>query len=383
MRQGAPDVTEKAVRSKGGLRIALAAAVGAAFLGLLKALGVLDLSLFRDAFARKDPAIALIAAALAVMTAVALVRYYILLRFVGLKPPAVRVAAAGLISQAVGQWAPGSVAVTEVLRFGLLAGMGAGGTDSEGEAGAAGVKTRIGLSILIDRLMGLGAMFLVGGCAAIGLHFGGGILVRHDALVFFLGAASLVAGLGLILAPLLTRTGPWAKLARFLAIKASARPAVIEAPAPKLRPAARMWRALSSAADLLTGAAARPRRLLVPIALSLAIPFLNGATLYYAARAVGRPLPLAAILVAVPFTLAAIALPLGLAGYGGPQLVAVGVFGLFNVAPEAVVVACLVQNTVVLAVTTAFGGLGAGIAFDALRAAFHGRRDRDPGRRSR
>jgi uncharacterized membrane protein YbhN (UPF0104 family) len=373
-------MTKTPVRSTEGVRLALAAAASAAILGLLKVLGVLDLSLFRDAFVRKDPAIGLIAAALAAMSAVALIRYYILLRFVGLKPPVVRVAAAGLISQAVGQWA-GSAAVTEVLRFGLMTGLGSGGENLEGEA--AGAKTRIGLSILIDRLMGLGAMFLIGGCAAIRLHLGDGMLVKYPALVFILGVVLFVVGLGLMLAPLLTRTGPGLKLAKFLAIKASARPAVAEVPAPKSRPAARMWRALSSAADLLTGAAARPRRLLAPIALSLVVPFLNAATLYYAARAVGRPLPLAAILVSVPFTIAAIALPLGLAGYGGPQLVAVGVFGLFNVAPEAVVAACLVQNTVALAVTTLLGGLGAGLAFDALRAAFHSRRDRNPGRRSR
>jgi len=364
-------------------RIALAAAVSAAFLGLLKILGVLDLKLFREAFGRRDPAIGLIVGALAAMTAVALVRYAVLLRVVGLAPPLPRVVAAGLISQAVGQWAPGSGAVTEVLRFGLMAGLGGGTAKAGAGADAAGVKTRIALSILLDRMMGLGAMFLVGGAAAMILHFEGGILVRHGALVFILGIASLVGGLGLLLAPLLARTRQWGKVSRFLAIRASAAPAGVEGRAPKPRLAARMWRALSGAADLLTGAAARPRRLLLPIALSLAIPFLNAGTLVYAARAVGRPLPLAAVLVAVPFTIAAIALPLGLAGYGGPQVVAVGVFGLFNVAPEGVVAACLVQNTIVLAVTTILGGLAAGLAFDALRTALRSRADRDPGRRSR
>ena len=360
--------------TKGALRIATAAAVSAAILFVLKLAGVLDLRLFRDAFVRRDPALGLIVAALLAMTAVALVRYALLLRIVGLAVPFGRVVAAGLISQAAGQWAPGSLAVTEVLRFGLMAGLGVAKGGDEA-ANAAGLKARIALSILIDRLMGLGAMFLTGGLAAFALHLHGGLLVKSPALVFALGIASLAVGTGLMAAPLLTKTAPWRKAAKFAAVKAAARPPVVEAPAPRERGWTRMWIALSSGMDLLAGAAARPRRLLAPLALSLVVPFLNAATLAAAAQAVGRPIPLAAILVAVPFTIVAVFLPLGLAGYGGPQLAAVAVFGLFEIAPESVVAACLVQNTVVLAVTTLLGGMAAGFAFDRLRAAVRSRRN--------
>ncbi len=372
-------MTPPSARMSWVLRIGSAAAVSAAILVLLKLIGVLDLRLFRDAFIRKNPALGLIVAALLAMTAVALVRYALLLRLVGLAVPLGRVVTASLISQAVGQWAPGSLAVTEVLRFGLMAGLGVA-KDADEAAGPAGLKARIALSILIDRLMGLGAMFLVGGLAALALHLRAGLLVKYPALVFALGVASFIAGLGLMAAPLLTKTSLWRKLAKFAAIKAAVRPPVVDAPAPRERRSTRMWFGLSSGMDLLAGAAARPRRLFVPLALSLVIPFLNAATLSAAAQAIGRPIPLAAILVAVPFTIVAVFLPLGLAGYGGPQLAAVAVFGLFEVAPESIVAACLVQNTVVLAVTTLLGGLGAGFAFDRLRAAVRSRRN--PGGRS-
>ena len=359
---------KKAGRTKAMARFAALAVVSAAILALLRVLGILNLRLFGEAFARGNGAMGLVAAALLAMTAVALVRYWIILRLVSFQARAPRVVAAGLISQAVGQWAPGSMAVTELIRFGLMAGPG-------------GSKGRLALSILIDRLLGLGTMFLVGGCAAFFLHFRGGFLVKFPALVFSLAVLSVAFGLALILAPFLTKTAPWRKLSRFLAVKAAVRPAVAADPVPKKSRSARLWGGLSGAVDLLNGAAARPRRLLIPIGLSLAIPFLNGATLFYAAQAIGHPLPLSVILVAVPFTILAVLLPLGLAGYGGPQLAAAGVFGLFNVSPETVVAACLVQNTVVLAVTTVLGALSAGFVLDRLRAVLAARKNRLPDRR--
>jgi len=360
-------MTKLAGRTKAILRFAALPAASAAILGLLKVLGILNFRLFGEAFTRGNGAIWLVVAALLAMIAVALVRYWFILRLVSFKARAPQVVAAGLISQAVGQWAPGSMAVTELIRFGLMAGLGE--------------KSRLALSILIDRLLGLGTMFLVGGCAAFYLHLRGGILVKYPALVFSLAVLSIVFGLAVILAPLFTKTSPWRKLSRFLSVKA-ARPPIAANPAHPRNRTARIWGGLSKEAELLNGATARPRRFLIPVALSLVIPFLNAATLFYAAQAIGHPLPLSVILVAVPFTIVAVFLPLGLAGYGGPQLVAAGVFGLFNVSSETVVAACLVQNTVVLALTTLLGGLSAGFTLDRLRAAFAARKNRLPDRRS-
>ena len=351
-------------------RIAALAAVSAAVLALLRFLGILNLRLFGAAFSRGNGAIGLAAAALLAMTAVALFRYRLILRIAAFKARTSQIIAAGLISQAVGQWAPGSVAITEIVRFGLLAGLNEGS------------KGRLGLSILIDRLLGLGTMFLVGGFAALELLLRRGILVKYPALVVSLAVVSLALGLALILSPLLTRTSPWRSLSRFLAAKTeSGRPGA-PGSVPRKRLRARMAESLNDAVQLLNGAAARPRLLLVPLILSMAIPFLNGATLFYAAVAIGHPLPLSVILAAVPFTVLAVFLPLGIAGFGGPQLVAAGVFGLFNVSSETVVAACLVQNTIVLSVTTVLGGLSAWFAVDRLRAALADRKNRLSDRRS-
>lgn len=388
-------MTKMAGRTKTIARFTALAAASAAILALLKLLGILNLRLFGEAFVRGNGAIWLVAAALLAMTAVALIRYWLILRLVSFKARAPQVVAAGLISQAVGQWAPGSMAVTELIRFGLMAGLGDDAAPKAGEPGngsgnghapdpgdASSVKGRIGLSILIDRLLGLGTMFLIGGFAAFYLYYRGGILIKYPVLLFSLAVLSLALGLVLLLAPLLTKTSPWRKLSRFLAVKAASRPPAAAGSAHLKSCSNRISRGLHNAVELLNGAAARPNRLLVPIILSSVIPFLNAGTLFYAAQAIGHPLPLSIILVAVPFTILAVFLPLGLAGYGGPQLVAAGVFGLFNVGSETVIAACLVQNTVVLAVTTLLGGLSAGFALDRLRAVLAGRKKRPSDRRS-
>jgi len=364
-------MTKQAERTKAILRIAALGAVSAAILALLKVLGILNLRLFGEAFAPGNGAIWLIAASLIAMTAVALVRYGLILRLVSFKAGPAQIIASGLISQAIGQWTPGSMAITEIIRFGLMAGLGEG------------AKGRLGLSILIDRLLGLGTMFLIGGFAALYLQISGGLLIKHPALVLSLVILSLVIGIGLILSPLLAKTFFWRKFSRALAkTPDQAISSGLPAPLPTKSLLVRIMRRLSRAVELLNGADIRPRRLVLPLALSLLIPFLNASTLYFASRAIGHPLPPLVILAAVPFTILAIFLPLGLAGYGGPQLMAAATFGLFHVRTETVVAACLVQNTVVLAVTTLLGGLSAGFALEQLRGILAGRKNRLSGRRS-
>ena len=102
----------------------------------------------------------------------------------------------------------------------------------------------------------------------------------------------------------------------------------------------------------------RGYRAAAPLFLSLSASLLNAFTLYFASLAAGRPLPFTVILAAIPLTVAAVFLPAGIAGFGGPQLLAAGVFSLFGADPKTVVAACLLQNTIVLAVQTLGGGLG-------------------------
>ena len=114
----------------------------------------------------------------------------------------------------------------------------------------------------------------------------------------------------------------------------------------------------------------------MPLLISLVLTALNPITFYLSARAIGRSLPLSAILVAVPFTVFSLFLPLGIAGFGGQQLMVAGVFSMFRVSPEVVVASSLVLNTIALATYTLCGGIGAVFAIERMSTARIKRLDR-------
>jgi uncharacterized protein (TIRG00374 family) len=330
------------------LRIAAMTIVGIVSLWILKRLGLLDLRPLLEAFQGEWLWIGLIVLSLLGLLFVGAIRFYFLTRTLGFRAPFRDVLAVNLIGQAVGQWLPGSSAVTEVLRFGLM-------SRREPEAGPTpnpavfGPKGRLGLAILIDRVLGLGAMFAVGGLAGFFVLFRGGMGSGFYVIILALSAISLILGFAALAAPF----RPNRLLVR-LAARAAGKGSDS---APKnifRRTAWEVRRLLETSKEIQTD----KNRAAWLILLSAAAAGLNPLTLYFASHAVGRPLPFLVILAAVPFTIAAIFLPSGLAGFGGPQLLAAGVFSLFGANPGTVVAACLLQNTVVLAVQTLGGGVG-------------------------
>ena len=137
-------------------------------------------------------------------------------------------------------------------------------------------------------------------------------------------------------------------------------------------PFAGVLRTLRGGMNALGGMSITWRDLRLPLLISLALAVLNPLTLYSAAWAIDRPLPILAITTSIPFTLLAILLPLGIAGFGGQQAMAVGAFSVFNLNPETVVAASLVQNVLALTVYTVCGGIAAGIVSRKLMAIFKG-----------
>jgi len=328
------------------LRLAAMTVIGAASLVILHRLGYLDLRPVGSAFRRGGPWIGLVVLALIGLLAASAVRFHGLTRAFGIPVPFRDAAAANLIGQAVGQWLPGSLALTEVLRFGVMAGT-AGNTRTDGSDAGAGTRGRLGLAVAVDRVLGLGAMFAVGGLAGLGLFSLGKIGRGSAVVVLALSAAAFVLGLAALAAPF----RPNRQLAR-LAQRAAGPD---QASSGLFRPAARgALRLLNTLEEFRT----KGNRPIVPLLLSLAAALFNPLTLYFAARATGAPLPFPVILAAVPLTTAAVILPTGLAGFGGPQLLAAGVFALFGADPAEVVAACLLQNTVILAGQTFGGALG-------------------------
>jgi uncharacterized protein (TIRG00374 family) len=330
------------------IRIAVMTIVGVVSLWVLKKLGFLDLRPLQEAFRGAWLWIGLIVPSLLGLLFVGAVRFYFLTRTLGFVAPFRDVLAVNLIGQAVGQWLPGSSAVTEVLRFGMM-------SRWETKPGPTtdptvfGPKGRLGLAILIDRVLGLGAMFALGGLAGFFVLFRGGATGGFFAVILALSIISLIMGLVALAAPFRPNR---------LLVRLAARAAGPESDsAPKnifRRTAWEVRRLLETSKEIRTD----KKRAAWLILLSTAAAVLNPLTLYFASHAVGRPLPFLVILAAVPFTIAAIFLPSGLAGFGGPQLLAAGVFSLFGADPGTVVAACLLQNTVVLAVQTLGGGVG-------------------------
>jgi len=359
-----------AIVGKKVLRLVFLLIISAVSLYLLNRLEILNLELFRSAFRGGGSFPLLIVFLLLLISLLGGLKFHSVLKLFSLTPKLPDVISANLLSQAVGQWAPGSLAVTEIIRFGLILGIGADPGKKYSNDNRAELKGLLGLSILLDRLIGLGAMFILSGTVAIYLLMQKHTLIRLPALLAVLAGAALGLGCLLLLGPLLTRSRIYRKY--FLSQMFPRETEKMGRLRPKGQKALRSHIAATFRfiGKALSDASAQPGRLMDSWGLSLAIATLNPLTLYLAALAVGRRLPLSAILVAVPFTILAILLPLGFAGYGGPQVIAVGAFGLFHVDLETVVAACLVQNTIVVASYTLFGILNAGLVLKKLRGIF-------------
>ncbi len=340
---------------------------GALALALLRALGLLNTRLVSQAFAGGILWLLLIAAALLLMAGLGILRYAHLLRAAGLRVRTRDVAAATLISQAVGQWAPGSMAVTELIRFGLMAVPDSGGAARGGRGG------RVGLASLVDRTVGLGVMFIVGSISATAVFFLDGANTPFPALLCSLAAGSFFGGLLLCALPFLGRFTRLKALSAYIG-KDSGDNAPRENHGWLRVARGKFIEGLRSFMEAANAFASRPGALGVPLLLSIAVSLVNPATVYLSTIAVGRPVPYEVVLAALPLTFLGILLPIGFAGFGGQQLIAAGVFGVFGVDAESIVAASLLQNTMVLAVHTLLGVSGAGLSAGRLKALFRKRR---------
>lgn len=338
------------------LRYAAMVIIGLGSLLILKKLGYLDLDAVAAGFRREGYGIGLVVFCLAALLLLSAIRMFYLVRALSLRVSFREILAANLVGQAIGQWLPGSLALTEIFRFGLLAKLRSKGSDAQTGTGPIG---RLGVAILVDRLLGLGAMFAVGGLAGLGIFF---VQFRnvpgHGLSIGLLSAFSFILGLAALAAPF----RPNRRLKNVALRKSGWDSGRVDEPGrpPAVtrslvrRAAGKIVHVLEAVEQLRSGR----NKPAVPLLLSLAAAMLNPLTLYFASRAAGSPLPFPVILAAIPFTVAAIFLPTGIAGYGGPQLLAAGVFALFGAEPATVVTACLLQNTIVLAGQTVGGAVG-------------------------
>jgi uncharacterized membrane protein YbhN (UPF0104 family) len=338
------------------LRIAAMTVIGGGSLWILHRLGYLNLEPIVTAFHGGGLWIALAAASLFGLLVISAFRFHLLIKAFGPAAPFRDVLAANLVGQAVGQWLPGSIAMTEILRFALMAGR----TEEENPdvpLSGSGPKGRLGLAIILDRVLGIGVMFAIGGLAGFYLLARNEIGRGFSLTALVLSAAVLALGVIVSAAPFRPNRGLQRLAGRMAGLTPAASGNITAGspPRPILRRAAwEIFRLLETLKEFRAG----ENRGSVLLLLSLAAAIFNPFTLYFAARAAGVPLSFPAILAAIPLTAAAVLLPTGIAGFGGPQLLAAGVFRLLGADPGAAVAACLLQNTIVLAGQTLGGAVG-------------------------
>lgn len=256
-------------------------------------------------------------------------RYKSLLDTLGIKTPLNRVSAATFIGLAAGSTLSGSMAVIEMVRVGLML-----GSDPQEH-----MLSKMMVASLLDRLLGFFVILALGACMGIyTLYFFQGQVLEERNL-FLLRALVLGSVLGTICVALL----PWVSqkklltrlLERFLL---KGRPGFYHNIAMKAKNLV-----LSLELAFQTGTQQKSR-LIVPTFYSVGAAVCSGIAFYYSYLAVGFPVNLSAIFITFPVIAVAQVLPIGIAGVGGQQLVAIAIFSIFSLQQDKIAQASLLWN---------------------------------------
>jgi len=315
------------------------------FLAMMHRIGFLRWDDISRAFAQHPKTLAGVCVVQVVTAVVMMLRYWKLLNLFGVESDLKRSSTATFVSTALGQWFPGSMAVVEMLRVGLMVGVGS--KNENVSAGmASGIKARLAIVSIVDRLVGFfGILFL--GLLASAATFAFAV---RDLGVLFLFLFSFVGVLGLVALPFVVRQH-WVK--RFLRNRiANAVNGVADRRYSKW---SQVLGHLESLRHDVEAGTRHPVRLVGPILLSMLSLLLTSAALFMAARALSESLDFFQILCVFPIVSLASILPLGFAGIGGYQLVMASVFGVFAVSPSVVASAGLLQSALLLVVNSLLG----------------------------
>jgi len=327
-------------------------AVTAACFAGLRGLGLLRWQDAAIAFRQRSGAVFGGAAAQLAVAALGIVRCGYLLALFKVSVPARRIAGATLLSQAMGQFLPGSMAATELIRVGLLLGLGRRKVTTVDPD----LSERLVLASVLDRILGLGAMLVFGGVTGMALLFG--TAPRSVVVVIAYAVASLLLGAFMLALPVLGTLWPgpvdgpaWGAggvtpLARVLA---------------RLHGLRRVW--VNHSVEV---ARAPGKLVLAALIGALSLP-LSCLTVWLPAAGGPMPLPFWPLLAVVPLLSLATVLPMGLAGFGSQQAFAALALAAFGVDSKAVVTASLIQNVVVLVVGSVLGAVAAALFARELR----------------
>jgi hypothetical protein len=332
-------------------------AISAVFFLAMRAFGLLRLDEAVAAFRGRAGWIVAGAAAQLLTLGLGVVRLGVLLSLFGLTVPLGRIAAATVISQAIGQYLPGSMAATELIRVGLLLGLrdrGVEGVDPD-------LSARLMLASVLDRVLGLGSMLVFGGLAAFASLVLSGQAIQAPGVVLGFAVVSLIGGVFLLGMPLAGRFGRRLSDGRAWG---GAGTTLLARVLRRLNGLARAW---VLHADYAVRA---PGKLVLAIVLGAASLPVSCLTVWLPAFGGVAPVPFWPLVAVVPLLSLATVLPLGLAGFGSQQAFAALALAAFGVSSSAVVTASLIQNVVALLAQTVVGGLAAVVHGGELRALF-------------
>lgn len=346
------------LRSLGLLVLALG------FLFLMQKLGFLRLSDIAQAFLAHPKTIVGICAIQIAASVVMMLRYWRLLNLFGIDTHLKQASSATFVSTALGQWFPGSLAVVEVFRVSLMVG-GESSSRPLGLKADVGLKSRLAIVSLVDRLVGFLGILMMGfvfsGYLFVKMLLGEGDSLGGVIFLFVLAACGVLALLSL---PFIVRL----KLVRHLTGR---RVALNEEGDSFWRKTlAKVYRHSEAIRHDIEAGTRHPVRLVGPVLMSMVSLLLTSTTLFMSARALEVSLDLFQIICVLPIISVAALLPLGFAGIGGYQLVMASVFSIFAVSPAVVASAGVLQSALQLLANTLLGLLFFKVCFTQIRSAF-------------
>ena len=315
------------------------------FLVMMHDFGFLKWNDITQAFARHPKTLLGVCLVQVVTAVVMMLRYWKLLNLFGVESDLKSSSTATFVSTALGQWFPGSLAIVEMMRVGLMFGVGSKSENSN-KGMASGIKARLAIVSIVDRLVGFFGILFMGLIAALATM----IFAVRDWGVFSLFLFSLLGVFALVALPFVARHR-WLK--GFLKEKNS-KALQTTVGENRSRFDSLLLHIESLRHDIEAGTR-HPRRLAGPILLSMLSLLLTSAALFMAARSLSQSLNFFHILCVFPIVSLVSVLPLGFAGIGGYQLVMASVFSVFAVSPSVVASAGLLQSALLLVVNSLLG----------------------------
>ena len=300
-------------------------------------------------------------------------RYFSLLKLFQVKTDFQNVVSATFVSNGIGQWLPGSMAVIEVIRIGLMLGANAHSApkfdvkenvEVKENLAELTVRSKLAAVSIIDRLIGLLVMLFFGlimtGYIYIKMDHDG--TSKNNLLSFFI--LSFTIFLMIILLPIFSRVQIFRRF--FTRIERIFLTFFRKGFLNKLF--RKLFHETNSLFDAIALGSRRTFSFWKPILFSIICVFLACMGMYLSGIAVSGSVPFEAILATISILSIASLLPLGLGGMGGMQIIAAIVFSIFQVSPQIAVSAQLLQTAVNLLAVSGVGLLFARLSAKQIRA---------------